>query len=284
VSDRFVVGAPGPLLQQLGDHFATWARNTLRQRLRMGCVLVNGRTANRHDHLLVPGDQVEVVAKELGQAARAAVPGLVVLHDAGELIAIDKPVGLLSVPAEDPSARTALQLLRSALPPGASLWPVHRLDRDTSGVLLFARSAAVCEQVRAQWTEVEKTYLAVVEGRVEAASGRIDAPLWEDKNLRVHVGDHADSKPARTRYRVLRRSKLRTLLEVQLETGRKHQIRAHLAHLGHPVVGDDRYGQRDARLGLHSLRLRVPDPVGGKLLEIVAEPPRALLALLQPRR
>jgi len=284
VSDRFVVATPGPLLQQLGEHFADWARNTLRQRLRLGCVLVNGRTAVKHDHLLVPGDQVEVVAKQLGQAARAAVPGLVVVHDVGELIAIDKPVGLLSVPADDPSARTALQLLRSALPPGASLWPVHRLDRETSGVLLFARSAAVCEQVRAAWSEVEKTYLAIVEGRVETAAGLIDAPLWEDANLRVHVGKHADSKPARTRYRVLRRSKQRTLLEVQLETGRKHQIRAHLAHLGHPVVGDDRYGQRDARLGLHSLRLRLPDPAGGATLEFVAEPPRALLALLQPRR
>ena len=179
------------------------------------------------------------------------------------LIAVDKPAGLLSVSTERQRERTALALMRDALSrPGrqARLWPVHRLDRETSGVLLFARSREVCEEVRASWSGAKKTYLAVVEGHPKPAQGAIDQPLWEDRALNVRVGTRQESKEARTRYRTLESARGRALLEVELDTGRRHQIRVHLAWLGHPLLGDERYGRGGPRLGLHALRLELPHP------------------------
>jgi 23S rRNA pseudouridine1911/1915/1917 synthase len=283
MADRWVADAAGPLLEGLTAHFASWSRNTLKQRLALGCVQVNGTTVRRHDHALLPGDRVEILAKAGGEAARAAAPSLSTLFVDDDLVAIDKPDGLLSVAADDAPQPHALALVRASLArPGqpAALWPVHRLDRETSGVLLFARSREVCDRVQETWGDVEKTYLAVVEGQPRPPAGLIDVPLREDRNLRVRVGAHEDAKPARTRYATLRSGRSRTLLEVGLETGRKHQIRAHLAFRGHPVVGDDRYGVRDARLGLHSLRLALAHPRDGRPLVIEAPPPAAFLALL----
>jgi len=155
---------------------------------------------------------------------------------------------------------------------------VHRLDRETSGVLLFAKSREVCEQVRGDWASVQKVYRAVVEGRPEPAQGTIELPLWEDRNLRVRAGDHAEARPARTRYVTVDHRNGRSLLEVELDTGRKHQIRVHLAAIGCPVVGDDRYGTRASRLCLHAFRLSLPHPRDGHRLELTAPVPRDLLA------
>lgn len=283
MADRLVVAVPGALLATLEGHFATWSKNTLKQRLRLGCVQVNGRVVSRHDHPLVAGDAVEIVAKGLGEAVREQKPSLPVLFQDDDLIAIDKPAGLLSVATEEQRQYTALAMVRESLSrPGrpALLWPAHRLDRETSGVLLFARSREMCDAVQADWGNAEKTYLAIVEGEPQPPEGVVEVPLWEDATLRVRAGEHEGAKPARTRYTTTRLGRGRTLLEVELDTGRKHQIRAHLAHLGHPIVGDDRYGVRDARLGLHSLRLRLRHPRDGKALEITASPPSGFMALL----
>jgi len=283
MADRFVATEPGELLVLLAQHFSTWSRNTLRQRLQLGCIGVNGTTASRHDQVLQPGDTVLIHAKGEGRAATRAAPGLPVVFADDDLIAIDKPAGLLSVSSDDERQRTALALVRSSLSrPGhpASLWPVHRLDRETSGVLLFAKSREVCDAAQAHWSDVEKVYTAIVEGRPDPPAGVIDQPLWEDRNLRVRVGAHEDAKPARTRYATVSSRGGRSRLEVVLETGRKHQIRAHLAWLGHPVVGDERYGTRASRLCLHHERLVVRHPTSQEPLRLVAPVPAALLAEL----
>lgn len=283
MADRVVVAAAGRLLEVLASRLATWSRNTLRQRLQLGCITVNGIVATRHDQAVESGDVVEIRTRADGVRARAATPGLPQLFADDDLIAVDKPAGLLSVSTDDERTTTALAMLRAALSrPGvpAGLWPVHRLDRETSGVLLFARSRAICEQVQAQWSTTTKVYLAVVEGVPVPPQDVIDAPLWEDRQLRVRVGAHADARPARTRYQVLQTRGGRALLEVTLETGRKHQIRAHLMSRGHPVVGDDRYGTPDLRLGLHALRLSLRHPRDGRQLSFEAPPPAALLRLL----
>lgn len=283
MADRLVAKNPGGLLDALAAHFTTWSGNTLKQRLRLGCVQVNGHVVSRHDHALATGDVVEIVAKAQGEAVRERKPSLPVLYQDDDLIAIDKPPGLLSVATEEQRQYTALAMVRESLSrPGhpALLWPAHRLDRDTSGVLLFARSREMCDAVQADWSSASKTYLAIVEGIPVPPAGVIDVPLWEDEKLRVRVGEHEGSKPARTRYTTTRTSRARALLEIGLDTGRKHQIRAHLAHLGHAIVGDDRYGTRAERLGLHSLRLQLRHPRDGRDLSIVATPPPAFLALL----
>ncbi len=283
MADRFVAAAAGPLFDQLVAHFPSWSRNTLRQRLRMGCIDVNGAPCERHDHALAGGDVVTIRGKDEGRAV-AARATLVVLHQDDELLAIDKPAGLLSVSTDDEHERTALALLREQLGRGrpVDLWPAHRLDRETSGVLLFARTRAARDAVQAAWGEAEKVYAAVVEGHPEPPAGVIEQPLWEDRSLRVHVGAHAEARPARSRYLTVARGRARSLLDVALDTGRKHQIRAHLAWLGHPVVGDDRYGTRGPRLFLHARRLVVPRPSGGPPLVLEAPVPPAFAAALGP--
>lgn len=283
MSERFVAGEPERLLAFLRRSLPGWKRKTLEQRLGSGCVRVNGECVTRNE-LLAPGDEVLVAGQAQAAAPRPEVHGLPVLYADDALIAVDKPAGLLSVSTERRSERTALTLMREALSrPGRPerIWPVHRIDRETSGVLLLARSREAQRAVQERWGEARKLYLALVEGRPEPAEGVIEQPLFEDKGLHVHVGRHPDAKPARTRYSTRQQLGRRTLLEIELDTGRRHQIRAHLAWLGHPIVGDPRYGSAGPRMGLHALRLSVPHPADGRELVIEAPPPPAFAALVR---
>lgn len=277
--ERFVVADGGPLLAVLAAQLAGWGRNTLRQRIELGCVEVNGQPAARGNQPVAAGDVVEVHDKADGRRAAEAGPNLTVLYADDDLLAVDKPAGLLAVGSDDERDRTALAFVRTLAcrqRRDADVWPAHRIDRETSGVLLFARSREVRDALQAAWSAVEKVYVAIVEGRPEPAAASIEQPLWEDRNLRVRVGAHADAKPARTHFRTVATRGARAELEVTLDTGRKHQIRAHLAWLGHPVVGDDRYGTRASRLCLHARRLVVPHPRDGRRLTIEAPVPAAL--------
>jgi 23S rRNA pseudouridine1911/1915/1917 synthase len=128
--------------------------------------------------------------------------------------------------------------------------------------------------VQADWERARKTYLALVEGRPRLPAGVIDQPLWEDRALFVRVGRHPEAKPACTRYTTRESHADRTLLEIELDTGRRHQIRAHLAWLGHPIVGDPRYGTPGPRMGLHAWRLGLDHPADGRRLEFEAKPPK----------
>lgn len=284
MSERFTVSAEMTLLPFLETKLKGWSRSKVKARLKSGEVAVNDEAVTWHAHPLAPGDVVTIGAPRASKASDDRGPGggLKVLFRDDALVAVDKPAGLLSVSSDKESERTALALVRKWLGRGERLWPVNRLDRETSGVLLFARSREAREAVQARWSEdTSKVYRAVVEGSPADDEGVIDQPLYEDKALNVHVGDGPDSKRARTRYRVLKRGKGRSLLEVELDTGRKHQIRAHLAWLGHPVLGDPRYGNVKApRLGLHAMRLELTHPTTGERLVLEAEVPTAFSRLL----
>ena len=282
MTDKLHVQNPAGLLAFLRAHLQGWAPNTVKQRLRTGCVRVNGAPVVRHDHALAVGDVVEISA--LAAPREAPAPRLDVLFADRDLIAIDKPAGLLAVGAAGETRRHALALLRSQLSRRGHevrLWPVHRIDRDTSGVLLFATSREMREAVMARWDEAEKTYWAIVEGVPSPPRGTIDQPLrLDDEEYRVHVGSHPAAKPAVTHYATERTAAGRSLVRVRLETGRQHQIRAHLAWLGCPVVGDPRYGTAGARLGLHALRLTIVHPGTGRSLTFAAPVPADFWALL----
>ena len=280
MTERLFADQPERLLAFLRRRLPDWKRKTLEQRLQAGCVRVNGETVTRND-LLVPGAEVLVVGADEAQHPRPG--GLPVLYEDDALIAVDKPAGLLSVSTDRQSERTALALVRDSLARhavSAKLWPVHRLDRETSGVLLLAKSREAQQAVQERWSAARKLYLALVEGCPVPANGVIDQPLYEDKSLNVRVGQHPEARPARTRYATRQEFGRRTLLEVELDTGRRHQIRAHLAWLGHPIVGDPRYGAKAARMGLHALSLIVLHPSGRELV-IEAPAPPAFAALLR---
>jgi len=212
-------------------------------------------------------------------------PQLGILYRDRDLIAINKPAGLLSVSSHRDREPHALGILRdqlSRLSQSIRLWPVHRIDRDTSGVLLFATSREIREAVMKEWKSAEKTYLAIVEGCPTPAAGTIDQPLRPDPVIyQMHVGPHADARRAVTHFSTEGSVGRRTLLRVELETGRQHQIRAHLAWLGHPVTGDQRYGTAGKRMGLHALRLRITRPGTNEPLVFETPAPADFLALLR---
>ena len=283
MTDRLTVKANTTLIPFLIAHLKGWSRSTIKQRLKSGCVSVNDERVTRHDHHLLAGDQVLVDASARGTSSMR--PRLDILYQDRDLIAINKPAGLLSVRSPKDKEPHALGLLRDQLSrrnKAFKLWPVHRIDRDTSGVLLFATSREKREVVMKGWNAAEKTYLAIVEGCPKQASGTINQPLRLDPVIyQMHVGTHPDAKRAVTHYTTEHSVGERTLLRVELETGRQHQIRAHLAWLGHPVVGDQRYGTAGPRMGLHALRLIITKPGTNQTLVFETPAPGDFLALLR---
>jgi 23S rRNA pseudouridine1911/1915/1917 synthase len=280
---RLQVTEPGTLLPFLIASLDGWARKTVKLRLKTGCVQVNGVSVTRHDHALMPGDLVEVGAST--QPIARDPSALEILYLDADLIVINKPAGLLSVGEATGNKEHALGLLRTQLSRPKHplrLWPAHRLDRDTSGVLLFTTSLEMRKAVSQLWGEAEKIYLAVVEGHPDPDQGTIDQPLWQDPvEYRMHVGPHPTAKEAITHFTTKQNAKKRSLLEIRIETGRQHQIRAHLAWLGHPIIGDPRYGRAGPRLGLHARRLTITHPETKKRLSFEIDAPDDFYGLVR---
>jgi 23S rRNA pseudouridine1911/1915/1917 synthase len=208
---------------------------------------------------------------------------IAVVYTDDALIAIDKPSGLLTVATESEKLDTAFARLNAhlAMQKAGRPFVVHRLDRETSGLLLFARSAEIRDRLQTNWDRVTKTYLAVLEGKPKTPEGTIDNYLIEGRDLRVRASDrsHANAKQAVTRYRVTAMRGNYSLVEVELQTGRKHQIRVHMAGLGCPVAGDAVYGATTnpaGRLGLHAWRLAFDHPISGKRVELESPFPEKL--------
>lgn len=264
-----------------------WSKKTVKQRLQSGTVFVNGTAQTKHDYIVTPNDIVGIgAAQRTGHHTNTQPQKLDIIHQDEDLIAINKPSGLLSVGTTKENKNHALALLRAQLSRAkkhdkVNLWPVHRLDRETSGILLFATSKEVREAVMDKWDVTEKTYLAVVEGTPKIEADTITEPLrLDEKEYRMHVGKHKDAKSAITHYEVKDSTDKRALLEVRIETGRQHQIRAHMAHIGNPIVGDERYGKKGGRMGLHAMRLSFVHPVSEKKMLLEVDAPREFYALL----
>ena len=285
MSDKLIVEKPETLLIFLNAKLHNWARSKIKERLQTGCVSVNGISITRHNYALSAGDLVEIGTSV--KAANATPSRLEILYSDRDLIAINKPAGLLSVGTTKETQQHALAILRKQLSRPSlqiKLWPVNRIDRDTSGVLLFATSKEMREAVMDKWEQAEKNYLAIVVGQPNPPQGTINQPLRLDEvEYRMHVGAHPDAKPAITHYQTERTFNNRSLLKVQLETGRQHQIRAHMAWLGYPIIGDPRYGTAGGRMGLHALRLKIIKPNSGKELVFETPAPKDFLMLMNQR-
>jgi 23S rRNA pseudouridine1911/1915/1917 synthase len=259
------------------------SRTRVKQLLKLGRVTVNGVSTTQFDHPLRAGDRVAIIAGAPERGDALAEAGVTIVHQDADLIVIDKPAGLLSVATESQKTDTAFARLRAYLEGHREGRPfvVHRLDRETSGLLLFARGAAVRDRLRAGWDAVTKTYLAIVEGKPIPAEGVVRNFLTEGKDLRVRAsaGPRPGAREAVSHYRVVATRGHYSLVEVRLETGRKHQIRVHLAGLGCPVIGDSVYrAQTDpaGRLGLHAWRLALDHPATGQRVEVESELPDVL--------
>ena len=234
-------------------------------------------------------------ARSSGGYPRRLALGLSLLYEDRDLLVVDKPAGLLSISAGSERQRTAYWVLAEYLRrKGEKRRPavVHRLDRDTSGVMLFAKSEAVKRRLMENWDRSvkERRYLALAEGELPSDhhpltgedSGIIDAPLGEDRGGRVVVSP--GGRRALTRWKLLKAGKGYSLLSLELETGRRNQIRAHLSWLGHPVAGDGKYRARTNplnRLALHAEGIVFQHPRDGRLLEFTAPPPGSFWRILR---
>jgi 23S rRNA pseudouridine1911/1915/1917 synthase len=249
-----------------------------------GAVTVGGRSRPKN-HRLAPGDEVAVARAEEERTATREVPFEVVFED-DYLLVVDKPAGVVIHPAPGHRGPTLAPALAGTAAGGADperAGIVHRLDRDTSGLLIVAKSeeahAALRRMMRAR--QIVREYLALVGGRPAAESGTIDAPIGRDRIRRTVVSTRTDRpRAAVTHFRVLERLPQTTLLRVRLETGRTHQIRAHMAAIGHPVCGDRHYGGANCgkkigleRQFLHAAGLMFSHPFSGEPLQCESKPP-----------
>jgi len=284
MAEKFIVKERSKLLEFLFNHLTGWSKKTIKQRLQGSSIAVNGEINTKHDFPLKVNDVVEVGVVKKTSTQPQTLQKLEIIYQDNDIIAINKPAGLLSVGNTTESKQHALAILRNQLSHGkkqVKLWPVHRLDRDTSGILLFATSKEMREMVMDKWGISEKVYLAIVEGCPKEKKGTIDQPLRADeREYRMHVGKHPDAKPAITHYDVKQSTADRSLLEVRIETGRQHQIRAHLAWLGNSIIGDERYGTKGERMGLHAKKLTIIHPIEKKPLSFEVDAPKDFYALL----
>lgn len=279
------VSQPAQLQAFLFDQFPEVKRIKVKQWLKFGSVLVNGKKQSRYDHALVPGDEVEVQSVAESRAASLLPRGMKVVFEDDEIIVIDKPPNLLSIASEAEREKTAYAILTNYVRGGNErsperVWIVHRLDQETSGLMIFAKTEETKLKLQEDWENAEKRYYAVVEGGPKDDKGTVRSFLDERNPHHVRsVPESEHTRHAITHYEVLKRSNRFALIELELVTGRRHQIRVQMKELGCPIVGDEKYGAKTnvaGRLALHSCFLKVQHPVTGQEMAFKSELPSAL--------
>jgi 23S rRNA pseudouridine1911/1915/1917 synthase len=288
----------------LAENIDSWSRSRLQRLIEDGDVTVAGKTV-KPSYKIAPADEIEVdlVTPASDSFAPENIP-LEIVYEDEHLAVIDKAAGMVVHPGAGISSGTLANAIAYHFKLQASAGEnrvgiVHRLDKDTSGLIVVAKTDAAHESLAEQFSSrtVFKSYLALVHGQMEAKSGKIEEPLARDRSNRLRMAVIRGGRGALSLWRVRERFERFTLLEVEIKTGRTHQIRVHLAHIKHPVVGDETYnGGRDnsipdtkmrravadlGRFFLHAERLEFDHPQTKERLKFIAPPPAELLGFLE---
>jgi 23S rRNA pseudouridine1911/1915/1917 synthase len=281
---RFNVKTSDTLGNFVSTVLAGVKKRRVQQLLKHHAIAVNGAVTSRATHVLEPGD--EVVIHFDGAAVPDLPAGLKIIFQDKHLLVVDKPPGLLTIADDNERVRTAYAFLTEYVrerDANARVFSVHRLDQGTSGLILFARSEEVKRALQDDWRKVDKRYLAIVEGTPRPSEDTITSRLSENRAKVVYSSEQGDL--AITHYRVLQTVRGLSLVEVNIETGRKNQIRVHLSDRGHPVVGDKKYGAHAnpvGRLALHATHLSFTHPVRGERMTFDSPLPPKLQKLVNP--
>lgn len=285
--NSFKVEKEDTLLNFLFAKYANKSKTTVKSYLSHRQVNINGMISTQFDAKLKPGDVVEVKFERMPEVLRN--PLLKIVYEDDYLIVVNKKEGLLSIATDKITQKTAFNILSEYVKkkdPSNKIFVLHRLDRETSGLMMFSKDQQIKFRMQTDWNEVvvERKYYAVVEGVVPRDEDVISTYLTESKALIVYATTKENGKIANTKYRVLKRSATHTLLELELETGRKNQIRCHLNFIGFPIIGDKKYGAKSnplARVALHAASLSFIHPVTGERHDFRTSVPSAFEELFR---
>jgi len=276
----------GELLEMLFEMIKDKSKMNIKSLLKNRQIILKDSAVTQFDYPIEIGDKIEVCWSKARSEVKLS--RIKILHEDDDIIVIEKAPGLLSMASESEREETAYNMLKEYVKstnPENKIFIVHRLDRDTSGVMVFAKTEEVQQLMQTQWAELVKKrcYVAVVEGVVKEKEGQIVSWLKENSAF-VTFSSPTDNggKKAITNYRVLKENKFFTMLEAQIETGRKNQIRVHMQDLGHSIVGDKKYGATKSplsRLGLHAHVLIFTHPKTHKLLRFEMAIPSKFISL-----
>lgn len=288
---EFKVVEQGKLLAFLYVQITDKSKTTVKSYLSNRQVSVNDVVTTQFDANIKAGDRIEVSFGRQKESLRH--PLLKLIYEDDDIVVVNKSYGLLSIATDKQKDRNAYKIVSDYLKksdPKALIFIIHRLDRETSGVMLFAKNESVQKKLQLNWNEniLERKYYAVVEGVLEQPDGQIESYLTESpKSLKVYATTKEDGKLATTAFKVLKTNKENSLLELELETGRKNQIRAHLQYVGFPIIGDKKYGAKTnpiGRVALHAGSIVFTHPVDGRTMRFEVAMPGSFNSLFDTRK
>lgn len=281
VTAKYKVKRSSELMTFLLEKLNT-SRNNVKHLLSNKQVLVNGNQVSQFNFPLANEDEVSLTkfpVTTLPQVKKQEKKlHLDIIYEDEDFIAINKPAGLLSVATDKELEDTAYsQVFNYLKAKHKRPYVIHRIDKETSGVLVFTTNVKLQSRLRLEWNKFVKYrgYIAICEGLLEEKEGTIKNYLANNEYNLVYVSNNRNDQLAITHYKVIKENKTFSLLDINIDTGRKNQIRVQLANLGHPIIGDDKYGHKETckRLGLHASRLVFINPYNHKEIDIIAKTP-----------
>ena len=278
--EKYIVKENEILIEFLKKMFSNLSKNSVKSLLHNEKVFVNGNMITKYNYELNVGDIVEIREK--------VAKNIDIIYEDKDIIVINKPSGLLTVATEKEKNKTAYHLVMEYLKKknkNNRIFIIHRLDKDTSGIIMFAKNERAKHLYQDNWNDIVKKrcYYAVIDGKIENKEGTIKSYLKENGNMVYSVKDRS-GKLAVTEYKVLKERKNISLLDINLKTGRKNQIRVHMKENKTPILGDLKYGEKSKlinRLALHAYKLELINPVTKKLLIFEASMPNEIKTLFK---
>lgn len=281
----FKVDKDSELMKFLMEKMPENSRNSIKSLLTQRKIMVDDKIVSQYNAPLKAGQLVTINKTKV---AKHNLNGVTILFEDNDILVVEKEKGILSIATKNEREKTAYNILKNYLKeknPKDKIFVVHRLDRDTSGVMIFAKSEKAQDILQTTWNDSvkERTYVALVEGNVKKDKDTIISYLAENKAFITYSTDNEEEgKKAISHYKVLKRNKNYSLLEVNIETGRKNQIRVHMQDIGHSVVGDKKYGSTKNpinRLGLHAHTIVFTHPITKEVLSFTSKIPEAFLSI-----
>lgn len=278
--EKYIVKENEILIEFLKKMFSNLSKNSVKSLLHNEKVFVNGNMTTKYNYELNAGDVVEIREK--------VAKNIDIIYEDKDIIVINKPSGLLTVATEKEKNKTAYHLVMEYLKKknkNNRIFIIHRLDKDTSGIIMFAKNERAKHLYQDNWNDIVKKrcYYAVIDGKMENKEGTIKSYLKENGNMVYSVKDRS-GKLAITEYKVLKERKTISLLDINLKTGRKNQIRVHMKENKTPILGDLKYGEKSKlinRLALHAYKLELINPVTKKLLTFEVNMPNEFKILFK---